>query len=624
MPTPQTKLSRGLNWLGVGTKVAFRGTVDLVLENPLIYVFQGANGTESEEPAAIDPRLAVAANACPASAAVGLPYWPRFAGLTSAQRRYYLSWLAQRQTSFPVEMGYAFLFIYGLERRALIDKADQDVIFREITRLRKLYVSSGTQRSRSFESYTANFLWFLLVQSPRSCSSSGVKELLASSEYLTDQQLASILYWFAATRPAIPDWAVLRIAGALPASHRSAVTARVNDQFTRLFLNRFSRSFPEGFRPTLNHHRRNYSFRPSSAALTETVAVAPDPLGEPSHYAPLSDIWNECISELRKLSTVVSKENGVNDDTAKWEATPDEIRNGTLHPLTDAFCKLIETRLNAAGIAIVKAAELTTFIGLEAPVKMTLSQCKRLSKLAGWIGYALDPDPFFTNRSWKPDQHVAAFLRLFDDEPEATRLHGAACMLQIGIAIAHADGTPTESAIAAVVDHVATLFELTSMERRRLEAVAAVLTITGVELSTVTRLLGDLTVVQREKIAKLTLVLAATDNIITTAELRIIRRVYAKLGYSAQEIDHSLAAIRGDDDEPTTVVRAHKADPGEEIPRPHAAPSTLHLDREAIAKILQETRDVADLLGAAMNLSHDEHDQNVYGAGRLNPGFPRN
>src|ERR1039458_2586270 len=48
----------------------------------------------------------------------------------TGQRRSYLQWLEQGRASIPTELGYAFLFIYGLERRALVDRADQPDIFR--------------------------------------------------------------------------------------------------------------------------------------------------------------------------------------------------------------------------------------------------------------------------------------------------------------------------------------------------------------------------------------------------------------------------------------------------------------------------------------------------------------
>ena len=47
-----------------------------------------------------------------------LPYWPHYIELSPGQRYNYLKWL--RNVEQPVDMGYVFLYYYGLERQLLI------------------------------------------------------------------------------------------------------------------------------------------------------------------------------------------------------------------------------------------------------------------------------------------------------------------------------------------------------------------------------------------------------------------------------------------------------------------------------------------------------------------------
>lgn len=75
-------------------------------------------------------------------------YYPTYAGLTPEQKWIYLNWL--RDLSRPVNIGYVFIYYYGLERQLLI--GDFDSAFDEILFLRKYHQNS------SFVSYSNSAL----------------------------------------------------------------------------------------------------------------------------------------------------------------------------------------------------------------------------------------------------------------------------------------------------------------------------------------------------------------------------------------------------------------------------------------------------------------------------------
>ena len=111
---PQSTTVVRLTWIGVGKRFPFG---DLRLDHPMIYIFDSRCGSQNEEPASIDLALPVAPSGYRPSERE-LPYWPTYAGLSPGQRRNYLEWLAAGRRDIPCELGYTFLFIYGLERRA--------------------------------------------------------------------------------------------------------------------------------------------------------------------------------------------------------------------------------------------------------------------------------------------------------------------------------------------------------------------------------------------------------------------------------------------------------------------------------------------------------------------------
>ena len=78
----------------------------------------------------------------------GLPYWPHYIELIPSQRYNYLKWLSNVEQ--PIDMGYVFLYYYGLERQLLI--GDFENAFNEIVKLRNAH------ENKSFHKYSENAL----------------------------------------------------------------------------------------------------------------------------------------------------------------------------------------------------------------------------------------------------------------------------------------------------------------------------------------------------------------------------------------------------------------------------------------------------------------------------------
>lgn len=77
-----------------------------------------------------------------------LSYWPHYIEMTSGQRFTYLSWL--RDVTKPIDIGYVFIYYYGLERQLLTGHFDK--AFDEIIKLRNIH------KNKSFLKYSENAL----------------------------------------------------------------------------------------------------------------------------------------------------------------------------------------------------------------------------------------------------------------------------------------------------------------------------------------------------------------------------------------------------------------------------------------------------------------------------------
>jgi hypothetical protein len=82
-----------------------------------------------------------------------LPYMPSYALITPEQRYIYLNWL--QDVSRDIEVGYKFMFYYGLERMLLI--GDREKAFDMIVRLRR------NTDNGSFQAYSSNALFYTTI-----------------------------------------------------------------------------------------------------------------------------------------------------------------------------------------------------------------------------------------------------------------------------------------------------------------------------------------------------------------------------------------------------------------------------------------------------------------------------
>lgn len=86
-----------------------------------------------------------------------LSYWPHYIELSPEQRYVYLNWL--RNVDTPVDMGYVFLYYYGLERQLLIGNFEK--AFNQIIRLRNIH------KNKSFQKYSENALVHSCIMADR-------------------------------------------------------------------------------------------------------------------------------------------------------------------------------------------------------------------------------------------------------------------------------------------------------------------------------------------------------------------------------------------------------------------------------------------------------------------------
>ena len=143
-----------LRWIEPGERVTVAGRT---ITSGFFYVSDGA--PKLAEASAINLRLSV--RFVPLECVPRPDYYPMYSSLTPEQRGAYIDWLARgRKDGHPEErdLGFVFLFFYGIERRLLVEQKHSLDLINELPELMNRYAAFG--RSKSLPAYTCQLLHF--------------------------------------------------------------------------------------------------------------------------------------------------------------------------------------------------------------------------------------------------------------------------------------------------------------------------------------------------------------------------------------------------------------------------------------------------------------------------------
>ena len=283
-----------LLWHRSGEPISVKG---YVLRDPMVYTSVGKPA--EPEASCIDLSLEIGKPAWQAAGALG--FYPTYARITPTERANYLSWLANGRTRPLADIGYAFLFFYGLERRVLIDREEPRAILGECLQLLKTYTFSS-----SFDGYLSRFLAFTLARTGiQRLDEKWFKDVFEKPRLQRNDDCFEVaprlvlqeIHPFARLLGDAPRSAGYR--GRQPASRPTAFPRSSRPSLNRgyreqlgagLILKAPSRNRPFGYVPA-NPSLLADCGKPGKSNLRIGI---PNVLGIPSQFAPLVAIWTSC------------------------------------------------------------------------------------------------------------------------------------------------------------------------------------------------------------------------------------------------------------------------------------------------------------------------------------------
>jgi len=537
-----------------------------------------------------------------------LPYWPSYSEASPHQRARYLDWMAGGRADPNIEIGYVFIFFYGLEWRALCDAADTAVACSEVRRLLHVY----GQKSASFRSYASEFLVFAALARLESADEQELERTLGTLFNDSASAAAAVLAWYHSRSRPLPDRYAMRVAASMEDAKRGVVVKRAEQEIGQLFASRYREANGDGILLVAAKRELALQYRPASSTWQRTgVKIAfrvPDVLRRPSQFAPLVRIWNQCVEDLRKATRLKEKHDGELSAEA-WAALPEELRAQYDHPHQDRWDVLFASAPKVGRFRIVNAGNLATLGGATKTEKLSAAQLRKVAEIGAALGYAMEPDARAQKKGARWQDEMLVWQAQDSSCPEPKLYGPAFVLLSLAMQVAMADGTLADEEAHVIISMLTKTFNLDESLRTRFVALQHLLARQPVRAAALAKKLQSTR--SRDDLLKVGRVLAsvaAADGVITDEEHQTLRSLYKALGLSTADLAAAIAGsgARLASDDAVEVRAGTSGETGEQLPSPPRVDRLVELDQTAIAAILADTRDVAAMLADVFDKEEDE------------------
>lgn len=546
-------------------------------------------------------------------------YYPSYSQILSEERATYLNWLqsfGRGQHQKDVARGYLFLYFYGLERRALCEGDLDPVIFSTVRTMLEVY--GPHHQGRTLITYLSDFLYFGSYQIGHQHFAKEWPQIMElHGDKMSEDSLILLLAHLHETQQTLSWQLAYRLASRHDNSKRSVVTKRAGEKFHMLFQSKYEELYPGGLalKTAKQNKKLRYSAANSSLPYRNGVQdkrdlLVPNVLGIRSQFKKLPIIWNECIDELSGysraiLSVLEDHDSTRNDELKAFLALPLSLQNQDEHPLDSEFTNVLNVAETIKGeMKIVPCSVVAGLLDIEERPALTATQSRMVSDVISSLGLVCGPNYYHTGLPLRWNQDLVLTPCDVNTEVDSALLTGTLRLLYLTVMVAAADGDVSESELSHFRGNIDTS---AFSEHQNLEIKNTLIALSRnpqVAVRSLNKISKSIHKQHKETVLKHLVLVAADDDLITSDELKVLKRITKSMGLSDEILNgqiEELATFR--------TVQIHKAGQrrrGEPIPQKETEAETkaFTLDHAKIAVISAETEKVVEILSQV--LSDDE------------------
>ncbi len=529
-------------WLSAGESFAIDGRR---ISGGFVYVGGpvSAVGEEAREPSLIDPTLPVDWEN-PDWSGDTLYYLPDYREFDPRARAAYLCWLAHGRRHAGVDISYVLLFYFGLERRLLIEMAEDfdhpgtDAIVAEIEALLGVYGGS-----RQFGVFALSLLDLVeavrSVRSPLRPVEPPRLTRVRSGAEVPPLLRVGLGRCVSDGCPVTAQWALSYLRHHPSRPHRIPED-RCRVEFDELFAARYSQRYGDGIMLEPTRRELVLGYRPASPGirheLRRPIRSVPD-VEQAARREDLTSLLHlvtdlawECADDLEAYRRFLERWPDRAASAVGSALLPEELVDSHAGGSLADLRKWISETLGGGSSVSVRWDEVVRRC-TAASERLPRSDAVLVSQLLARLGVGMEPDVRFGGTVARSESEVVLFA-LGDGAPSVPSPgYAAACaVVHLAATVAAADGSISLEEQQFLARHIESGLRLDAVERARLEAHIAYLAKGSFDASETMRRIGALSADQRSGVGELLVDVAAADGKITPDEVHTLMTLFERLG----------------------------------------------------------------------------------------------
>lgn len=511
----------------------------------------------------------------------GLSYWPNYNQISKTQQGYFIKWLADGKP-FIEELGYAYIYYYGLEYRALVEKQDQkEVLFEVIDLVNKF------KRLR----YGYDLIAYLAL-SIKNFSLDEMDKILVffknnEQEYMYNPAYNSIVKNLTPSGQYQVKFSPYQF---LNNNEYNNLSDRKNELLSYYF-DKILEGLDEEEIYTTKLQNYNYYMAMGYYRTTNPIsyeAIVPS--------TKLKRSWNQARKIIKdEIKQSVKKFDSSADPLTEIEKLaylPSKLRNNINYS---------SNNFDFGEKAISDVGTIAENLGFKIQDKATLRQSTLIVDACEALGYEIEPNVNIDKKPYKKDTLVSIYKSQYPEKLSPIDYQIASLFTDIGYQIALEDKELLQVEIAYIENYIKKEFNLSPSERYRLQMRGELLIHTK-EINTsetVKKLIKMLDDTGKEIIAKYIISVAIADGIVKESELKILQKIFKQLDFSEDYLNLTLSELVNGAEEVVVIEKGTETKKkGSKIPTNIETEEKveLKLDTEKLEKIKINTSEIHNVL----------------------------
>ncbi len=591
------KSSKPAKWHGWGQSVNIQG---YNISDGLVYVGETLQDIDAYGTGAclINPKLKTTP---PEPWDVGdeMGYWPQYAHISAKCRGEYLKWLASGRSDPDTNIGFVFLFFYGLERRLFIDgqqegisKTEKSDIVKEVNRLLDIYGGN-----RSFRGYASNLLameWVLYQANEPIPSYIDINDRYCSVPFQV------ILAQYVVDGNSIPADIALQWITLHPEFGLRTPARRCAKEFKVLFARRYKNKFSDGLIVKPNKTPLKLEYHAASPSLwvdlkPGNIPKLPNPFILKGPLKKLSVLVEECTVELEPYSRFLGRKGNRPKSLAALALLPRELMR--LAPETEKLKSYLE-QVCAAYPKLISLEFLYESFEEKEPEKISKKEAETLAVLVEGMGFGIVPDARFHNAKPTPDGKIVIFPKGHGvGFQPSSEFYTVSTILRLGAMVSQVDQDISPDEEATLQRLIEDNRELTRIEKESLIAFLFWCLRTPQGTAGVKQKLSEVSIAEKNTISHILISVAHADGRIDPKEIKQLEKLYTTLGLDKRQVTSDIHTLAAASDPVTVGFR----DPETAFPIPSPVSDTVvskgfRLNEELIRIREEETQQVKGVL----------------------------